>query len=227
MALLGKGALINWSNVAPENRAEYYEWHNHEHIPDRLEVPGFRRGRRMIAVDADRDFFNLYEVDDVGVLTGAAYSARSSNPSPTYKRVGKLITDAIRAIAHVRYSAGMGQGGLMLTLRFAVADEASAGEPLGEQLMPKLSALPDIVGAHLLVADRAASGVVTADRQGRPTAVPDWAIILEATTREGLARARAEHLSEQQLGNLGCLGPFTFGLYALQIIASSDRAHGD
>ena len=87
MPLAGKAVMINWSDVSPEDRPAYYEWHNREHMPGAMDLPGFQRGRRYIAVDADRDFFNCYEVDDLGVLTGTAYRTKVNNPSElTLKR---------------------------------------------------------------------------------------------------------------------------------------------
>ena len=74
MALAGKAVMLNWSNVAPEHREQYYDWHDSEHIAGRLTVPGFLRGRRHLAIDADRDIFNMYEVLDLGVLTGEDYT---------------------------------------------------------------------------------------------------------------------------------------------------------
>ncbi|HTM79194.1 MAG TPA: hypothetical protein VL133_16390 [Devosia sp.] len=219
MALLGKAVMMNWSNVAPIHRPDYYSWHNREHIAGRLAIPGFRRGRRMRAIDADRDFFNLYEVDSLAVLTGPDYSAKAGNPSPETKRTGTMIKDAIRALAHVRYSDGMGQGGVMLTARFALDDDAAAA-PMIAELMPLFAGLPDIVGAHLCVADTAASTVITADRRGRPTTVPHWAIIIEATTREGLERARSDYLHPAATARFGFAAPPVFGFYGLQLLMS-------
>jgi hypothetical protein len=43
MALAGQVAIIIWNDIAPEGRDEFYDWHLHEHIPERLRVPGFLR----------------------------------------------------------------------------------------------------------------------------------------------------------------------------------------
>jgi hypothetical protein len=44
MSLLGKAAVAMWWNVRPEQRPEWGDWHSHEHFPERLGIPGFRRG---------------------------------------------------------------------------------------------------------------------------------------------------------------------------------------
>jgi hypothetical protein len=46
MALMGHGAVAIWNDVAPEGLAEFYEWHHREHMPERVSIPGFLRGRR-------------------------------------------------------------------------------------------------------------------------------------------------------------------------------------
>ncbi len=82
--LLGQGVMINWSDVAPEHRAAYYEWHSREHMVGRVAINGFQRGRRYIAVDAQRDFFNFYEVDDLAVLTGCRLSRQGECAQPAH-----------------------------------------------------------------------------------------------------------------------------------------------
>jgi len=49
MSLAGQGVVAIWNGIAPEGRAEFFEWHNREHMPERVGIPGFRRGRRYIA----------------------------------------------------------------------------------------------------------------------------------------------------------------------------------
>ena len=46
MALLGKAAIAMWWDMAAHWRAEFEDWHSHEHFPERMGIPGFRRGSR-------------------------------------------------------------------------------------------------------------------------------------------------------------------------------------
>ena len=46
MSLLGKAAVAMWWNIRPEQRSEFGDWHSHEHFPERMSIPGFRRGSR-------------------------------------------------------------------------------------------------------------------------------------------------------------------------------------
>ena len=61
MGLAGSGAVAIWHDIAPEGRAEFYALHGREHMPERVGIPGFLRGRRYIAAHGIPEFFNLYE----------------------------------------------------------------------------------------------------------------------------------------------------------------------
>ena len=52
MSLAGTGVVAIWHDLLPEAKDEFYEWHNREHMPERAGIPGFRRGRRFIALNA-------------------------------------------------------------------------------------------------------------------------------------------------------------------------------
>ena len=47
--MLGKAAVAMWWDISPEMRAEWEDWHTHEHMPERLGIPGFLRGTRWVA----------------------------------------------------------------------------------------------------------------------------------------------------------------------------------
>ena len=97
--LAGQAIMINWSNVAAENRPAYYEWHSREHMVGRVGIPGYLCGRRFMAARASRDFLVLYEVEDLAVLTGSDYLAKANNPSPLTQHTTKLISNSVRALA--------------------------------------------------------------------------------------------------------------------------------
>ena len=50
MALAGRGVLAIWNDIAPGGDAEFDHWQTSEHIPERVGVPGFLRGRRYTAL---------------------------------------------------------------------------------------------------------------------------------------------------------------------------------
>jgi hypothetical protein len=217
--LLGKAVMINWSDVAPEDRRAYYEWHSREHMVGRVALPGFRRGRRYIAAEASRDFLVCYEVEDIGVLTSKAYMDKANAPSELTRRTTPVVRNSSRALARVHASFGIGSGGCALTLRF----DASAGREsdlerhLGEALS-RLTDNPEITGAHFLKADVEASAVVPVERQGRPTAVPRWIVVVEGVSLEAVNAACDAHLAS--LSDHRSTGPIERDTYRLQIMVA-------
>ncbi|MGH8636945.1 MAG: hypothetical protein ACREUX_03675 [Burkholderiales bacterium] len=217
--LAGKAVMVNWSDVAPEHRHAYYEWHSREHMVGRVAIPGFIRGRRYIAAQASRDFLVCYEVEDVGVLTGKAYLDKANAPSELTRRTTPFVKNSSRALAAVRHTLGIGTGGCVLTLRF----DAKPGEEVRlerhlVEALPPLAGIAEITGAHFCVADQAASSIVPVERQGRPTTVPRWIVIVEGVTLEAVNAACDANLGA--LERHGSTGPAQRDTYRLQIMVT-------
>jgi hypothetical protein len=215
----GKAVMINWSDVAPEHRPAYYEWHSREHMVGRVAIPGYQRGRRYLAVEAERDFLVLYEVDDLAVVTGPDYMAKANMPSPLTQRTAQFVKNAVRGLAVVRASFGIGTGGYALTLRFdprAGGESALAGYLTGDALQ-RAAERPDITGAHFLVADKAASSIVPTERQGRPTDIPNWIVLLEGVSLDAVNAACEAHLSAAALRQQGAADAIARDTYCLQL----------
>jgi hypothetical protein len=222
MSVAGEGAVAIWHDIAPEGRAEFYAWHGREHMPERVGIPGFLRGRRYVAIEADLAYFNLYEAQTVEVLKGQDYTARVNAPTPWTLAAVKHFRSVARAICRVVHSGGPAQGGLMATLRYDVPDQRAAEhqDALLRGLIPDLLARPGVAGVHLLVADAQASGVATAEQKARgvANAVPRWVLLLEYWGDEAdFVMLAKQELTAQNLAPIGGEGPFMLGLYRHQI----------
>jgi hypothetical protein len=220
--LFGDAVMVNWSDVAVQHRRAYYEWHSREHMVGRVAIPGFRRGRRYIAAQASRDFLVCYEVANVDVLTSEAYLRKANAPSALTQKTTPFVRNASRALARVRKSVGIGMGGAALTLR--LDPEESRTETLDAYLtseaLPALADLPEISGAHFCIADREASGIVPVERQGRPTVIPNWIVIVEGVGVDALLTACEAHLSDAALRRHGAANEILRDTYTLQITVS-------
>ncbi len=215
----GQAVMVNWSDVAPEHRHAYYDWHCREHMVGRVALPGFIRGRRCIAAKAGRDFLVWYEVEGIHVLTSKAYLDKANAPSELTRRTTPYIKNSTRGLARVRQSFGVGVGGCVLTLRFDVQPGAEAKlEQHLAKALAELAAIPEITGAHLCVADQEASAVVPAERQGRPTQIPRWIVLLEGVTPEALNEAANAHLAD--LPRHGATEQMERDTYTLQIMVT-------
>jgi hypothetical protein len=204
VSLTGEGVVAIWNGIRPEGRADFYEWHSREHMPERVAIPGFLRGRRYIALEGHPEYFTLYETQTTAVLTGADYLARLNSPTPWTRRATTAFTDTARSLCRVALSLGPGAGGLMMTWRL----DASPGPDLEEKLA-RLVERPGVCGVHYCIADRAASGIETEEKKARPKiAVPGWVVMVEGFAERATLEVACRGLALQE--------PVERGLYQLQ-----------
>lgn len=215
MSLLGIAVVAIWNDILPEGRDNFIEWHNREHIPERVSVPGFLRGRRYIAVQGTPEYFTLYEAADAQVLVGQPYLERLNNPTPWTKRSTADFRNTTRGVCSTNYSYGCGDGGFIATFRFdAVETEQATIQPMLIDALAGAGKLNGITGAHLCIADNAASNLETAERKGRQVGVPNWIVMIEGGSAATVSDA-AEGL-QQQLSRVDLTGPLELGLYRLE-----------
>jgi len=151
MAMLGSGALAMWWDMAPDMRAEFEDWHSHEHFPERLSVPGFRRASRFTSATGDDSVFVLYEVASHEVLRSAEYVAHLNAPTAWSTRLMPHHRNMVRSQCRVVASHGGAVGRHALTLRFACdpareRDVHAHFDALGRTIRSR----PGFVGVHLL-----------------------------------------------------------------------------
>lgn len=77
-----EGLMAFWSDIALARQPAYQRWHNNEHIPERLSIPGFVRGRRYRSVMNELRFLMYYDTTSLRVLTSTAYLDRLNAPTP-------------------------------------------------------------------------------------------------------------------------------------------------
>lgn len=217
MPLLGTGVLAIWNGMALGADADFAAWHVGEHMPERLAVPGFLRGRRYAAIDAHPAYFNFYETSSPDVLTSAAYQARLNAPSPWTRRVVAQFRDTGRTVCDVAASLGQGEGGVIETIEFRAALDGVEAAMTRDVLQATL-AEPGIVGVHLLRGHLAESSGTTAEKalRDRPDAVAEWVLLIEAIDVAALLAARRGASSDMALSRAGAAADAKRGLYALQ-----------
>ncbi len=151
MGLRGSGVLAIWNGIAAEAEGDFYRWHNTEHMPERVGVPGFLRGRRYLATGRPRDFFTLYETETVETIRSAPYLARLNDPTPWTRRVLPHFRDMVRNGYRVVASSGHGQGGVLLIVRLHLG---GVGERLlrrwAEADLALVRQLTGAIGVHVL-----------------------------------------------------------------------------
>src|ERR1700742_532201 len=197
MSLLGKAAVAMWWNIRADKRAEFGDWHSHEHFPERLSIPGFRRGSRWTsALDAE-GFFILYELEQYETLTSKGYLDRLNAPSPWSQKMMPHHLNMVRSQCRVAASFGGGIAATLATVRLSpqAGREANLKEMLTETLRAWADK-PGLTGAHLLVTDTPKTSAPTTEQQIRGfDGTADWIVLLSGYDAEAVQHAIADLFS--------------------------------
>jgi len=206
-------------DVVSEARSEHDDWHTHEHLPERLSIPGFLRGSRWVATRGQPRYFVLYEVAELATLTSTAYLERLNNPSAWTSKMMPHYRGMSRGLCSVIGSTGLGIGGLTYLVRFRAQAEAaeSVRTWLLEEVFPKLPVKRGIGSAHLL--QGAADAPMTNEQRirGTDTGV-DWALLVMGYEADALSCLARDVLGPQHLERRGVVAAIDghYGLdYAL------------
>lgn len=231
MSLRGTAFLAIWNDIDDTlDPVEYDAWLTHEHMIERLEVPGFLRGRRYVASGVPPQqphhrYLNFYETRDADVLTSPAYLARLNQPTPLTQRVMPHLTHFLRMGCRTVGTAGRHVGGALATLRFQApaARQAQAWPAAAQALCDALvRETPVVMGCHLGSPQAAVAAVSTRERELRPAGdgqegSDDHVLLVESANEQALRaclpriesalRERVAGVSEVRLGvyGLSCL----------------------
>jgi hypothetical protein len=130
------GILAIFNNAAPGREAEFEEWFQHEHLAERLAVPGFLLGRRHEAISGQPRYFNFYVTQSVEVLKSPAYLARLDAPTPMTRTImSEIFKDMIRTVCHRTFRLGAMRGTGVVAVRFGERPSEAALKAAIERLM--------------------------------------------------------------------------------------------
>jgi len=217
-ALLGEGVVVVWNDVEAAGRGLFYEWHDREHLPERLAIPGFLRGRRLRSSNHSPEWLTIYEAATVGVLSSEAYMTRLNTPTPATTEALTHFRNTSRAVCRVGKCLGVSTGGHVLALRFDLSDADAAHHLqryLCEEVVPAAMLRPNVLAASALYSDQA-SFLDTAESKTRQFDVPAWVVLIEASTLEAATRAR-DLIDEATLRRFGASMRADASAYSLEI----------
>jgi len=194
-------------DVAPKAIAEHDHWHTHEHVAERLSIPGFLRVTRWVALRGEPRYVVMYEVAQLATLTSAAYLARLNNPSAWTTRMMPHYRGMRRGFCAVSGSFGLGIGHLNVLLRFK--PESSSAESLRrwlvQEALPQLPTRPGVASVHLLEA-AVAPGVTNEQRIRGADLGVDWALLLTGYDEQALAESVRDVVGPTHLEQRGATG---------------------
>lgn len=209
MPLLGSVAMLLGFDVVPEAMAEHDRWHTHEHLPERLSIPGFLRGTRWCALRGAPHYMVLYEVESLAALTSGAYLQRLNNPTPWTSALMPHYRGMTRGLCTVLGSFGLGLGHVGALVRFTGGDDVHRW--LLSEALPALPLRAGLGSAHLLHGAAAAAMTCEQRLRGADGAV-DSALLLTGYDVDAVRDAAATTLAPAVLAQRGA-GDVTTALY--------------
>ena len=221
MPLLGRAAMVLQFDVEPAAIADHDDWHTHEHLPERLAIPGFLRGTRWIAAGGGPRYLVVYEVADLATLTSEAYLARLDAPSAWTTRVMPHYRGMRRGFCTVAASAGFGAGHAARLWRFATdaPGQAAWRRRWVDEVLPAWVATPGIGGAHLL--EGADTPRMTREQSLRGAdAGVDGLLLATGYRAEALRRLDAGLDEHDAGGTVASMYDFDYALSAAEVAAS-------
>jgi hypothetical protein len=217
MPLLGRAAVAMWWDMAAAHRAEFEDWHTHEHLPERLGIPGFERGSRWAGAAGGDGFFVMYELQSYDTLTSPGYLARLNAPTPWSQQMMPRHDRMVRSQCRVLASHGGGLGGAMLTVRLSPrADRADALRAHLQAALRDLPQRPGVTATHLLHTQTPAAATTTEQAiRGGADGVADWIVLVNGYDPTVLQDLAAAGLSDAALVAAGAEPGAIAGLYRL------------
>jgi len=94
--------MVRIGDVPPEIEGEWNKWYDTEHIPNRLNIPGFLSARRFIAIEGEYKYLTLYDLNSIDALTSEAYLKlrdwEASLPPESFEAITPKLPNCSRSI---------------------------------------------------------------------------------------------------------------------------------
>lgn len=230
-ALLGNAALAIWNDVPANEASEFNEWYTHEHLPERVSIPGFLRGRRFVGQDSRVDpqrYFTIYETEHLEILSSAPYMERLNQPTEWTQKMGHLFKGSTRTACQVTASHGQGIGSHVATVEFGPrGDQAERLRTwLVSKALVELARHPEIVSCHLLEANdqvtSAKSQTAENESLGGSGSTARWIVVAEATRDSGLDFTQHVLCGEEGLHRRGASQDTVFERWNMMVSLTSN-----
>lgn len=210
-------------DIVEDGIAEHDDWHTHEHLPERLSIPGFRRGTRWVANSDGPRYMVLYEVERLETLASPAYLERLNNPSPWTQKMMPHYRGMTRGLCSVASSHGHGMGHFAGLLRFkpAPGKEAVLESWLSQEVLPRLPEQHGLSSVHLLRSGLTPEMTAEQRIRGADTGV-DWALLVTGYERAAVAGLTQTELGTDALERHGAAAVVGTGCEAVHALSAAD-----
>ncbi|MFT0174237.1 hypothetical protein ACLKMY_35485 [Paraburkholderia mimosarum] len=117
MSSFGHAILCATLDMQETDIENFVEWHTREHLPERLDVQGFLRGRRFAREAAEPCYLILYDVTSLAILTQPDYIERLNDPTPWTRATLPTFQNGHRSAYQVIARNGQAEGACVMMMR--------------------------------------------------------------------------------------------------------------
>lgn len=199
MLLPGKGVLITSMQVLPEEDADFNEWFDKEHLPERVAIPGFIDGRRYEATNSSGRYLQIYNAVDAAALNSPAYQKVLANQTDWSKHHIPRFIRPTRVVGELVESKGFARGAAVTLIRLRPKN--------GARMMPALRHFmgllekPGVTALHFVEGDAELSKPLMTDT---PYVGSEDAYVIVETSSIAAGEQIADQL-DVPLGSYGAL----------------------
>lgn len=170
----GNAALVVFWRVPRALVEEFEEFYDREHIPERMRVPGFLTGVRLVDLHDPTRQVALFDLADTRVLEGEAYRALGAAPTAWALRITRLCEVTHRLECSTGHeSSTRSDLASSAAVRWIALLQGSAG---AEAAVDALAAAPGTLRCRLLNARTPERSLVVADLIG-PEAIAQQSFV--------------------------------------------------
>jgi hypothetical protein len=200
------GIMVIWHDVASGFVDDYLNWHTCEHMPERIAIPGFLRGRRGHSPESPlHPYITLYESDDAGTFGSPEYFARLNTPTAWSQRLHRRITNFIRGACEIIVSRGVGLSAHTLSVRVGLGSKSGEEVPaIATSICEYAASLPRVTNVRFGLSRQDISNAKNreAELRGTQGAAFDAVLFVDSYDRAALAGQKPALLDEIRAAGL-------------------------
>src|SRR3989441_12450342 len=177
----GRGIFLVYVDIDAQHDKEFNEWHNTEHLPELLAVPGILAAARYQAVKGGPKYLACYELENVAVMHTPAFTNRPRTPWGARVSPSVIGTNLTRIVGEQIYPDGLemperGMAPVLQIGRMSVPAEVEAewNAWYNNEYIPGYRKVPGVIYARRYRVHEGTSGYTTV-YEFASTAVPESA----------------------------------------------------
>jgi hypothetical protein len=187
------GLLLVMHDIPTELDGAMNHWYHHEHIAERLAVPGMVSARRYQAIESRPAYMIVYKCESIDTLLSDEYRRVLDNPTETTRKILPRMENVIRAVCRETWSVGSHVGATAVVVQCKAVEgrKEDARKFIRETLARRLHDSGDMVSISLWESDLEATDVTNSDttRRTAPDHYADWVLLVEGYNRASLSLA--------------------------------------